>query len=364
MSILYDEGQEAIATESRRVLEARVNKDELLPLLETTGEYHHGFWTTAKEQGWTALALPETYGGLALGLVELGLIAHQAGRSLSGAPFLTSSFGAAKAIELYGTDAQKGRWLPGLASGEIIGAVAFAHGADALPLHPPVAFDGARLDGTAIGVTGGLAAGIAVVFAEHGGAPVLALAELGPVERVAVPSFDNSRCIADLHFAAAPADALVAGNLARDAALHILALQAVITAHEQTGGAEALMEIARDYAVTRKAFGQPIGAFQSIKHRIAELYGLVELARANCIHAAAREGQDDFVTAAAAARLSATDAYDSAARDCVQIHGGIGVTWEIGLHLHMRRARSLAIEQGSSLFWEDVLVDRLSGEAA
>jgi acyl-CoA dehydrogenase len=141
-------------------------------------------------------------------------------------------------------------------------------------------------------------------------------------------------------------------------------LQAVITAHEQTGGAEALMEIARDYAVTRKAFGQPIGAFQSIKHRIAELYGLVELARANCIHAASREGQSDFVTATAAARLSATEAYDTAARDCVQIHGGIGVTWEIGLHLHMRRARTLALEQGSSLFWEDILVDRLAGEAA
>lgn len=364
MSILYDEGQEAIATESRRVLEARVNKDELLPLLEATGEYHKGFWTTAKEQGWTALALPEAHGGLALGLVELGLITHQAGRCISGAPFLTSSFGAAKAIELHGTGEQKARWLPGLASGEIIGAVAFAHGADALPLAPAVAFDGARLDGTAIGVTAGLAADVAVILAERSGAPVLALAELGTVERTAVPSFDNSRCIADLRFGGTPAEALLSGDTARGAALHLLALQAVITAHEQTGGAEALMEIARDYAVTRKAFGQPIGAFQSIKHRIAELYGLVELARANCIHAAAREGQDDFVTAAAAARLSATDAYDTAARDCIQIHGGIGVTWEIGLHLHMRRARSLAIEQGSSLFWEDVLVDRLSGEAA
>jgi acyl-CoA dehydrogenase len=124
------------------------------------------------------------------------------------------------------------------------------------------------------------------------------------------------------------------------------------------------MEIARDYAVTRKAFGQPIGAFQSIKHRIAELYGLVELARANCIHAAARVDRADFITAAAAARLSATEAYDTAARDCVQIHGGIGVTWEIGLHLHMRRSRSLALEQGNSLFWEDILVDRLAGEAA
>jgi acyl-CoA dehydrogenase len=125
-----------------------------------------------------------------------------------------------------------------------------------------------------------------------------------------------------------------------------------------------MMEIARDYAVTRKAFGQPIGAFQSIKHRIAELYGLVELARANAIHAAAREGQSDFITAAAAARLSATEAYDTAARDCVQIHGGIGVTWELGLHLHTRRARSLAIEQGNMLFWEDILVDQLTGETA
>src|SRR3546814_4974500 len=100
MSILYDEGQQAIATESRRALEARVGKDDLL-LLQTSGKYHEGFWTTAKEQGWTALALPEAYGGLDLGLVELGLIAHQAGRTLSGAPFLTSSFGAAKTIELY-----------------------------------------------------------------------------------------------------------------------------------------------------------------------------------------------------------------------------------------------------------------------
>src|SRR3546814_3648261 len=86
MSILYDEEQQAIATESRRALEARVGKDDLLPLLQTSGQYHESFWTTAKEQGWTALALPEAYGGHDLGLDELGLIAHQAGRTLSGAP--------------------------------------------------------------------------------------------------------------------------------------------------------------------------------------------------------------------------------------------------------------------------------------
>lgn len=364
MTILYDEGQQAIATESRRVLEARVGKDALLPLLEIVGEYHRPFWDTAKEQGWTALALPEADGGLGLGLIELGLIAHQAGRSISGAPFLTSSFGAAKAVELFGSEAQKSRWLPGLASGETIGAIAFAAGADALPHQPDVTITSDRLNGTARGVSAGLAADVAVVFANGPGMPVLALVDLAKARRTAVPSFDNSRVIADLDFTGTPAETLAVGSAAREAALHILALQAVVTAHEQTGGAEVLMEIARDYALTRRAFGQPIGAFQSVKHRIAELYGLVELARANCIHAAAREGAADFITAAAAARLSATEAYDTAARDCIQIHGGIGVTWEIGLHLHMRRARSLAIEQGSSLFWEDILVDRLAGEAA
>lgn len=364
MSILYDEGQQAIATESRRVLEARMNKDELLPLLETTGKFHDGFWTTAKEQGWTALALPEAYGGLDLGLVELGLIAHQAGRSLSGAPFLTGSFGAAKAIELYGSDEQKAKYLPGLASGETIGAIAFAAGSNALPVLPSVTLTDNCLDGTSTGVAGGLAADIAVVYANGPGMPVLAVADLANVTRGAIDSFDNSRLYADLTFAGTPAETLVIGGTAREAALHILALQAVITAHEQTGGAEAMMEVARDYAVTRRAFGQVIGAFQSIKHRIAELYGFVELARANCIHAASREGQADFITAAAAARISATEAYDTASRDCVQIHGGIGVTWELGLHLHTRRARSLAIEQGNLLFWEDILVDRLTGEGA
>ncbi|KTE15555.1 acyl-CoA dehydrogenase family protein [Sphingopyxis sp. H115] len=364
MSILYDEGQQAIATESRRALEARVSKEDLLPLLQTSGQYHDGFWTTAKEQGWTALALPEAYGGLDLGLVELGLIAHQAGRTLSGAPFLTSSFGAAKAIEIYGSDAQKARWLPGLASGETIGAIAFASGPDALPATPSVTWKADRVEGTAPGVSGGLFADVAILFAQDSGTRTLLIVDLAGIERRAVDSFDNSRCIADLLFAGTPAEALVTGDAARAAALHVLSLQAVVTAHEQTGGAEALMEIARDYALTRKAFGQPIGAFQSIKHRIAELYGLVELARANAIHAAACEGQDDFVTAAAAARLSATEAYDTAARDCIQIHGGIGVTWEIGLHLHMRRARTLALEQGSSFFWEDILVDRLAGDAA
>lgn len=364
LTILYDEGQLAIATESRRILEARTKNEDLLPLLENGGEVHGAFWDLAKEQGWTALSLPEEFGGLGLGLLELGLIAHQAGRSLSGAPFLTSSYGAAKAIELYGDDAQKAEYLPQLASGDIIGTVAFAAGADPLPNISPISFANGKISGSIDGVVGGLHANIMILLAESEDGPALVAAKLEGAARHFIDSYDNTRAFAKLEFQDCDAMILTHGPAARDAALHILALQAVVTAHEQTGGAEVMMEIARDYANTRKAFGQPIGAFQSIKHRIAELYSYVELARANCIRAAAAEGTDEFLKAAAAVRLSATEAYDTAARDCIQIHGGIGVTWELGLHLHMRRARSLAMEQGSSFFWEDILVDILAGEAA
>ena len=364
MSLLYDEGQLAIGNESRRILEARVEPAQMLPLLEKQGEYHAGFWEMATEQGWTALALPEAHGGLDLGLVELGLIALQAGRSLSGAPFLTSSFGAAKAILDHGSNALKAEWLPRLASGESIGAIAFAEDQHPLPPVPEATFADGKLSGAKPAVSGGLHADLAIVLASMAGTPVLVAADLAGAQRQGFQTFDNTRCTANLVFSATPGELLASGQQALDAALHILAQQAVVAAHEQTGGAEVLMERARDYANTRRAFGQPIGGFQSVKHRIAELYGLVELARAGALHAAAQDGQPDFIKAAAAARIQATEAYDTAARDCVQIHGGIGVTWEAGLHLHMRRARSLAVEQGNMLFWEDILVNELAGETA
>ena len=364
MSLLYDEGQLAIATESRRVLEARIDPATLLPLLEKQGEFHAAYWETAKEQGWCGIAIPEEHGGLGLGLIELGVVAHQIGRSLAGASFLTGSYGAARAILDYGNDALKAEWLPRLASGEVIGAIAFAEGQAVLPAKSAVSFAGGKLTGSKPAVSGGANAQVAVVLASDAGTPVLVVAALDGVAARLFDTFDNSRCTAELTFAATPATEIARGDAALAAARHVLALQSVVTAHEQTGGAEALMERARDYANTRRAFGQVIGAFQSVKHRIAELYALVELARAGALHAATREGQPDFLRAAAAARIQATDSYDTAARDTIQVHGGIGATWEAGIHLHMRRARTLANEQGNLLFWEDVLVDELERDAA
>lgn len=364
MSILYNDDQQAIAREAQRVLDARADKARLLGLLEQTGEYDRAFWDTAVAQGWTGIAIPEACGGLGLGLIELGIVAQATGGAAAGAAFLTGCCGAAQALLRAADKDAKARWLPALATGAAIGTVALAEGNAPLPDLPACQFVNGVLNGTKHGVAAALQADFAVVWAQHRGAPALVLAELRGAKRAAIHSFDNSRGYAHLTFTDTPATVILEGEGARSAALDILACMAVVAAHEQLGGAEALLFVARDYANTRKAFGQPIGAFQSVKHRIAELYGLVEIARANCIHAASREGQGDFRRAAAAARLSATEAYDTAARDCMQVHGGIGVTWEAGLHLHMRRARSLAIEQGNMLFWEDLLVAELVGEAA
>ena len=331
MSLLYDEGQQAIAAESRRVLEARVQTEHLLPLLEQQGEYHAPFWETAKEQGWTALALPEAYGGLDLSLVELGLIAFQAGRTLSGAPFLTSTFGAARALLDHGSDELKNRMAAPVRQRRGDRRDRLCRSAGSGASQPGRHIQRRRAERhKAVGlgrIEGGrghrAGAGCRHPGAGPGrpgrnGAP-------GPSTPSTTAAAPPIWCFAIRRQSCSPR-----ASRRCDAALHILALQSVVTAHEQTGGAEALMERARDYAVTRKAFGQPIGAFQSVKHRIAELYGLVELARAGALHAATREGQSDFLKAAAAARIQATEAYDTAARDCVQVHGGIGVTWEAG----------------------------------
>lgn len=362
MALVLDDQQLAIQREAERIVVETSDMARLLALLEQPGAYDEQLWQVARDNGWTAVAVPEKAGGLGLGLSEVGLIAQALGAAPAGLPFVLTNYGVAQGL-MISPEGDQG-WLARLAAGDAIGAVAFAEPFDPLPGEPAVRFDQGRLNGIKPAVAAGSAADCALVLATAGGEPVLALADLAGLSRPALATYDPARCHADIAFADTPAAILAQGRAALDMAREVLARMAVTCAYEQLGGAEALLYLARDYAKTRKAFGQPIGAFQAVKHRIAELYGLVEIARANCAAAAEAEGRPDFLAAAASARLAATEAYDTAARDCVQIHGGIGVTWDLGLHLHMRRTRSLASELGNALFWEDWLVDELTGAAA
>lgn len=364
MALLLDDAQQAIAREADRIVAEVTDKALLLALLEQTGACDEQFWQVARDNGWAAIAVPEPHGGLGLGLSEVGLVCQALGSGPVGMPFILSGYGATVGLMKFGGTPLAAEWLPRLASGEAIGAVAIAEPFDPLPSVPQVTYRGGRLYGTKPAVLAGAMADCALTLAQSEEGPVLVLAELSNLQRQAIASYDPSRGHADLVVDKLPATVMAEGEPALEIAREIVVHMAVAAAYEQLGGAEALLMLARDYARTRKAFGQPIGAFQAVKHRLAELYGLVEIARANCAAAAEQAGRPGFIAAAATARLAATQAYDTAARDCVQIHGGIGVTWELGLHLHMRRARSLASEFGNALFWEDLLVDELCGARA
>ena len=366
MSTIYDEDQRAIGEQAERVLQARADKKRLMDLIDRTDTIDTLFWDAAVQQGWPAIGVPQEHGGIGLGLVELGIVAEACGAQTSGAPFLPYGHAAARALLASGEAGLCARWLPVLASGKAVAALAFGEGSEILPTSPSLRFEAGRLNGGKVGVSGGTRADFAVVWASGADGPVLVFAELAGVERKAIPSFDNARLFADIVFSGTPATLLAQGQAARELALDLLARAGVVLAHEQVGGARAAMLTARDYALERKAFGQPIGAFQSVKHRIAEMYCLIEIARANAVHAAALADRGDpgFFLAAAAARLSATECYDACSRDATQVHGAIGVTWDLGLHLHVRRARSFAQEVGNMYFWEDQIADRLVGAAA
>lgn len=366
MSILYTDEQKQIGESARRFFSDNYSGVVLKDLLEVPGRYDQGFWPACRDMGWTALAIPPDYGGLGLGLIEFAIVAEEAGRAVAGAPFLLTSYAAAQAILLAGDQSLCAEILPLLASGAKIGTLAFAEGTDPVPLQLTVTLAGERISGVKHAVLGGAHADIAVTLASRDGAPALVLVDLTDqaVRREVLNTYDNSRGFANITFDHAPVRLLTTED-AIGTAWNVLNRVAVGLAAEQTGGADACMEMARDYATTRYAFGQPIGKFQAIKHRIAEMYVANQIAKANCLEAAIgfTHGSPRADPLAAAARISAIRAYDFATREGIQTFGGIGATWESDMHLHLRRARSSAAVLGSRFLWEDRLVAALEAQA-
>jgi len=365
MPFLLDDDHRQIVQEAQRVLSDGWSPDTLRHLLEQVGVHDDRFWTTCRDMGWTGIAVSEDQGGLGLGPIELCLTAEVVGRFVGGAPFLSTGYGVTEALRRFGSPDQQDRHLAGLASGEMTGAIHLT----------PVLDGGEHLawtDGTLSGKTGLVVAGawanLLVTLARDTatGRDILVLVALDDgTDREPVQTFDNSRGYAVLRFDRAPAEILATDD-ATQAALDLLARVAVVVAFEQLGGAEACMERARDFANDRQAFGQPIGKFQAIKHRIAEMYVANELARGNALRAALalRDDADDLVLRAGAARLTAIEAYEFAATEAIQTHGAIGITWEHDLHLFFRRSRALALELGARGPWQDLVTRRVIAGAA
>ena len=365
MNFDFSDEQKELQRSARRMLQKECPPARVRAALEGEGDCDRPLWSTLAGMGFCGAAIPEEHGGLGLGYLELCVIAEELGRSLAPVPFDSTVGLFAEILKLAGSDEQKSRYLPPVARGALIGTLADfepkAAGRDATP----ATVAGGKLSGTKCPVMDGHCADVAVVAAceQDDTSPTLFVVELGSagVRRDPVETLDPSRKHARLTFQGVPVERLGARGEGREILTRALDRAAVLVSFLQVGGAEQALDMARGYALQRVAFGRPIGSFQAIKHMLADMYVSLTLARANACYAAwaLQSGSAELPTAAAAARVSATAAFQHCSVNNIQVHGGIGFTWELDCHLFYRRANLLALSLGSQSQWEAKLIDRM-----
>lgn len=362
MNFDFSEDQRRLQEEIRRVLTDTSTSAEVRSVLDGKVAYSATTWRNLADLGALGVAIPEAFGGSGMGLLELCLVAEEAGRALAAVPLLSSIYLTAEAIRLGGDDAQKSAWLPRLASGAVIGTAVLHARTQTLAKGASLTFADGALTGTIDAVPDGMAADIAVLLVD--GRMVLVDLTGKGVARTARAGLDPSRPLAQIVFDGAVAEELAAG--AAGIAARVTAGAAVLLAFEQVGGAERALYAARDYALERRAFGRVIGSFQAVKHKLADMFAAIELARAHAYYGAWAMASDapELVRAAAAARVAASDAYTLVAEESLHLHGGIGYTWDMDCHIHLRRARWLGQILGTTHVWRETLAAALIGEAA
>lgn len=369
MNFDFSDDQKLLKDQARKFLTEKCTTKTVRKVFEGSDGYDATLWKQIADMGWMGTAIPEEHGGLGLGYLELCVIAEELGRALAPVPFSSTVYLFAEAIMIAGSDEQKAKYLPKIAAGELIGCFARSEGPGAVtPKSTRAAFKGGTLTGKKLAVSDGMDADFAVVLARSSDEPgerglqlcVVDLKGKG-VTRRAQDSIDPSRKHAEFTFNGAAAEALGKPGEGWSNTSQVLDRAAVMTAFEQVGGADACLVMAKDYAMQRYAFGRLIASYQAIKHKLADMYVNTELARSNAYYGAwaLSTGARELPLAAAAARVSATQAFDYASKENTQTHGGIGFTWEMDCHLFYKRSRDLALNLGPQRTWKDKLVTEL-----
>lgn len=352
---LSDE-QKMLAEQARSLLAERTPFDHLRRLIDGGTEWDEPLWRELAAMGFLGANIPEAHGGLGMTELDLGVIAQELGRANAAVPFFSSIVLGAEAIRLAGSEAQKAEWLPRIASGEVIACFASAEGPGPL-LGAATRLENGRLTGTKQPVADAGIASLAVVQAGEG----LALVRLDQagVNRTKLHSFDQLRPHYRIDFSAAEAEEMPGKGLL-PALLDRAAVQA---AFEAVGGAEACLQMGLGYVKERQMFGRSLASYQAIKHKLADIAVAIELARSNAYFAgwAAGNSEAELPSAAASARLTAIRAFELAARENLQVHGGIGYTFEANCHFYYRRERMLAVIVGNRGYWADRLLNAQPG---
>ncbi len=370
MNLDFSDEQNQLRGQVRRFLEERCPPSVVRGVLEGDTGYDAALYRGLAELGVLGAAIPEEFGGVGLGHLELCVVAEELGRVLAPVPVASSIYLAAECLLHAGSQEQKLAWLPKLAAGEAIGCFALNEGSGRMRAGKiTVRFENGRLSGTKAPVADGMIADFAIVAAREGQDVSLCLVDLTGtgVSRQALDSIDPTRGQARLTFDGVPASRIGATGDGWHIASQVLDRAAILIAFEQIGGADRALEMARDYALERMAFGRQIGSFQAIKHMLADMYVSATLARSNGYYGAwaLATNAAELPVAAATARVSATTAFQHCARNNIQTHGGMGFTWEYDCHLYYRRSNALALALGSLSTWESLLIERMShGNAA
>jgi alkylation response protein AidB-like acyl-CoA dehydrogenase len=359
---------------AREFLAERLPTSRLRQLLDTDTGFDHEIWRGLAELGWTSVLVPEAYGGLGLGLLDLALLCEESGRALLPAPVVETAVILPMALEA-GSAAQRDRWFPRIASGDVVATVALA-GREGFPLPAGIGVrarpDGAGfvLEGEALLVPFGGVADVMLtaVSVEAGDGVALALVE--PVDqgvsRAPIPGLDPTMRMTSVRLSGVHlgADRIVGdAGCGRPILERVLRAASTALALQAVGGAGRVLEMAVEYAKVRHQFGKPIGSFQAIKHKCADMMVEYETTRSGACYAAwaVATGAPDATMAAAMAKALCTEMFPFVSGEAIQVHGGIGFTWEHDLHFYFKRAKYLEFALGTPDVYREVVAAALSG---
>jgi alkylation response protein AidB-like acyl-CoA dehydrogenase len=373
MQFAFTAEQELIRDTARSFFDARAGSEKLRAVLQSGVGYDRALWDAmAREMGWAGIAIPEVYDGAGLGMVELAILQHEQGRRLVPSPFFSTVCLAAPLIEAVANEAQSAEWLGPIARGETRVATALTGirgvpGCEGITAELRCSAGSYQLTGESGFVIHGQASDLILVAARapgsvgHDGISIVCLASQATgLHRQDLVMLDLTRPMSRLTFdrVDVPRAALLGEpEMAGEGLEHALHLARIALAAEAVGAAEWTLEMTCAYARERIQFGRPIGSFQAVKHRLADMMVRLEAARSALWYAACvvDELEGEIAEAAAIAKSSCCDAFYRCAADAIQLHGGIGFTWEHDAHLYFKRARAVSSLLGNSVWQREQL---------
>jgi alkylation response protein AidB-like acyl-CoA dehydrogenase len=369
MNFAFSEEQEQLREFVRSFLADKSSEEAVREQMDTEQGYDEAVWNQMAEQmGLQALAIPEEYGGQGYGFVEQVVVLEEMGRALLCAPYFSSCVLAANAILHSGDESAKSELLPGIASGETRATLAFTEESGrwdegGITMQATESSGSWTLDGTKMYVLDGATANLLIVAArtDKGVSLFKVDADADGLTRTSLSTMDQTRKQAKLEFSGVSASPIGDDGAGWNTLETVLDLAAVALAAEQVGGAQMCLDMSVEYAKVRVQFGRPIGSFQAIKHKCADMLLEVESAKSAAYYAGwcAAEMNDELPQVASLAKSYCSEAYFHAAAENIQIHGGIGFTWEHPAHLYFKRAKSSELLFGDPTYHRELLAQRI-----